>query len=54
MIEDELSWMVYMMEEVILSDPMILAVENYRDILSDQIELIYTIQFDDDYAITYE
>lgn len=49
MIEDELSWMVYMMEEVILSDPMILAVENYRDILSDQIELIYTIQFDDNY-----
>jgi hypothetical protein len=35
-----------MIEEVILSDPMILAVENYVDILSDQIELIYNIQFD--------
>ena len=45
--EDALEWMIYMIEEVILTDPMLLAVENYIDIVSDQIELIYTIQFDD-------
>ena len=45
--EDELSWVIYMIEEVLLSDPMILSSEKYIDILSDQIELIYNIQFDE-------
>ena len=45
--EDALEWMIYMIEEAILSDPMLLAVENYIDVLSDQIELMYAIQFDD-------
>ena len=31
--EDALEWMIYMIEEAILTDPMLLAVENYIDIL---------------------
>ena len=39
-------WITYMLEELILSDPMLLTLENYLDLLSYQIELMYEIQFD--------